>query len=340
MNITQVIFSKKLGGAECHVADLSNFLSSEHNVQVIIRRSARNRGLEKNIRYLLNDKVSVVEVSPPFYGFKIKRLIKNFGTQVIHAHLGNAARVVQTINSVPTVATLHGDYKHKCYKNIDALICVANWQKKNLRKKFTGEVLVIPNFLSQKSDTDLSNQSLRHLLGVGEKDFILGSVGRMDPLKGFNVLIDAFSQAALPNIKLVLVGDGPEYVKLSETYRNKNIIFAGWQDTPSAFYKLFDLYICPSLSESFGLNMLEAMSFGLPVISTKTNGAMEFLTPENAKLVSINSADEIKVAIVELYNDRRLMNRLALQGELTAQEFEASKILPQLVMLYRRLAAV
>lgn len=339
MNITQVILSKKLGGAERHVADLSNFLSTEHNVQVVIRHSARNRGLEKNIRYLLNDKVSVVEISPPFYGFKIKRLIKKFDTQVIHAHLGNAAKVVQTIGSIPTIATLHGDYKHKCYKDIGALICVASWQKKKISQKFTGETLVIPNFLVKKSSIDLPNQPLRRLLGFSEDDFIVGSVGRMDPLKGFNVLIDAFSQAALSNIKLVLVGDGPEYVKLSKTCNNKNIIFAGWQDTPSAFYELFDLYVCPSLSESFGLNILEAMSFSLPVVSTKTNGALEFLTPENAKLVGISSVNEIKEAIVELYNNRGFMNELALQGELTAQEFDANKILPQLVTLYRRLKA-
>lgn len=334
MNITQVILSKKLGGAERHVADLSNFLSAEHNVQVIIRHSARNQGLEKNIRHLLNDKVFVVEVSPPFYGFKIKRLIKKFDTQVIHAHLGNAAKVVQAIGSIPTVATLHGDYKHKCYKNIGSLVCVASWQKKKISQKFTGDVLVIPNFLAKSSNTDLFSQPLRRLLGISDDDFIIGSVGRMDPLKGFNVLIDAFSQAALSNTKLVLVGDGPEYVKLSKICNNKNIIFAGWQDTPSAFYELFDLYVCPSLSESFGLNILEAMSFGLPVVSTKTNGALEFLTPENAKLVSISSVNEIREVIVELYNDRGLMNELALQGELTANEFEASKILPQLVELY------
>jgi colanic acid/amylovoran biosynthesis glycosyltransferase len=123
-------------------------------------------------------------------------------------------------------------------------------------------------------------------------DFI--STGRLDPIKNYEMLIDSFSDAALPNAELSIIGDGPLENHLKERAKNNpNIVLTGRLPNREVYQQLqkSDVYIQTSNNESLGIAILEAMACGLPVIATDVGGVSEivlhgktgFLVPKKDK---------------------------------------------------------
>ena len=110
---------------------------------------------------------------------------------------------------------------------------------------------------------------------------IIGSIGRLHKVKGHDYLIRAF--AALnkdyPESRLLLVGDGPERQNLEnlalQLRIDSKVIFAGFWQTTREILDTMDIFVLPSLSESFPNALLEAMAAGLPCIATSVGGVME-----------------------------------------------------------------
>lgn len=124
---------------------------------------------------------------------------------------------------------------------------------------------------------------LRQLHGIGSQAFVVGTVGRLAAEKNQAVLIDALAQlrASGGNAYLVLVGEGPLRAALTAQARERGVaeyvIFAGAQNDVRPWLALFDVFVLPSLSETFSNAALEAMAMQLPVILTRTGGAAEMI---------------------------------------------------------------
>ena len=126
------------------------------------------------------------------------------------------------------------------------------------------------------------------------------------------------------NAKLLIVGDGPDlekYQNYSKEHENeKNVIFAGkvpWEDIPK-YYLISDVFVTASTSETQGLTVIEAMSASLPVVCINdesfTNTVIDNL---NGKIFK-NDKEYIK-CIIDLYNDKKLLNRLKKGAQNTAE---------------------
>lgn len=341
MRITQVILSKQLGGAERHVADLSNHLADRHEVQVILRRppqryaSLRHGG---NIASLLSPEILAQEAGRFFRNHRIGRLIRDFCPDIIHTHLGDAGKSLRaTRPEVPLVATLHGEYKDKCYRAHDALICVSDWQRRTIPDSFPGKIVTIPNFIMARPQVQQPEiEALRARLGIAPNNTIIGSVGRLSPEKGFDILLRAFQLASLKDATLLLVGDGPERQHLESSGIN-DVHFAGWQNDPWYFYHLFDVFVLPSRYEAFGLSLLEAMQARIPVISTRSQGPSELLDDGTGILVDIDDVDGMASALKRLAASPALRKQLGKAGERKAREYSIDAIVPRIEKLYRDL---
>lgn len=343
MRITQIILSKRLGGAEHHVIQLSNALALRHNLQVILRRPSRPHAgsdHEGNIASHLNPGISVDEAGGLFRTRRIAGAIHTFKPEIIHTHLGDAGKAMRAIRpAIPLIATLHGRYKEKCYRSHDMLICVADWQRRTIPAEFHGGVVTIPNFVPDRPTVEPADiVMLREQFAIPAGHLVIGAVGRLSPEKGYDTLLRAFAMADLRDSTLVLVGDGPERVRL-ETMAPPDVVFTGWQADPWPFHTLFDLLVAPSRSEAFGITILEAMLSGTPVISTRSEGPGEILADGSGLLVDVDDVKAMAEAMRLLAASPERRQDLAEKGRKKAASYRTDAIVPRIEALYHKLVS-
>jgi len=113
--------------------------------------------------------------------------------------------------------------------------------------------------------------------------------GRLKKQKGVNILIDALKILKSENWKLSIVGNGPEMKKLKimaiKKGLSEKITFYGFRENIRDFYRSHDILIVPSMKEEFGLVILEAMEFGVPVIGSDSGGIPEIIKNERDGLL-------------------------------------------------------
>lgn len=116
-------------------------------------------------------------------------------------------------------------------------------------------------------------------------NFVIGSVGSLNWVKGYKYLIRGVAEIVKhrpkPTLKVVLVGEGPEKGKLQRLAKkldiSQQVRFLGFSDEVEKTLKDFDLYVQPSLSESFGLAAAQAMAQNVPVVLSAVGGLPEVL---------------------------------------------------------------
>src|SRR5690606_29001480 len=114
-------------------------------------------------------------------------------------------------------------------------------------------------------------ERLQHIKGNGR---LIGSIGRLSPEKGFDLLIRALSvvREKHDDISLVLIGDGPQRNFLEQLADHlgvgSHVHFLGYVQSAGAYTSLFDLYINSSYSEGLPVTILEAMKYRCPVVAT------------------------------------------------------------------------
>lgn len=137
-------------------------------------------------------------------------------------------------------------------------------------------------------------------------------VSRLDANKGINWLINVFQETFgnNKNVQLTIAGSGSLYEPLKSFISDKgidNIKLLGFvEDIPFQLSQA-DIFVLPSKFESFPLSILEAMSFGLPIIATDTGGVKDMVLPEkNGYLVNYLNDTELKESLLCLYENQKL----------------------------------
>jgi glycosyltransferase involved in cell wall biosynthesis len=123
------------------------------------------------------------------------------------------------------------------------------------------------------------DENLRASWGAAPDAPVVLCVGRVAPEKNLDVTIDAYRALArrVPEARCVIVGDGPGRAALEAAH--PDVIFAGTRrgDDLAAYYASADLFVFPSLTETFGNVVLEAMASGVPVVAYAEAAAREFI---------------------------------------------------------------
>lgn len=172
-----------------------------------------------------------------------------------------------------------------------------------------------------------------------DHDFIVGFVGRLSPEKGIDVLLRAAAELRehLPDIRVVIVGDGPERKKLSwlakELGIGERVQFVGFQNDVKRWMLGFDLLVLPSLKrESFGIVLLEAMACSRPVIGARVGGIPEIIEHEKTGLL-VEPGDAHDLAQKILWVDQHPHEALAMitaAKEKVREQFSREKMLREL----------
>lgn len=164
--------------------------------------------------------------------------------------------------------------------------------------------------------------------GIGERTFVVGSVGRLVPEKNQLPLIDAVAdlRKSGADVQLMLVGEGPMRSTLEQRANERGIhqavTLTGALPDVRVVLKMFDVFVLPSLSETFSNAALEAMAMQVPVILTRTGGAAEMI--EDGREGYIVDVEDLPQRLPELLNQLRLDNvlrtRMAGAAALRAQQ--------------------
>ena len=192
------------------------------------------------------------------------------------------------------------------------------------------------------SATEDDRQRVRREFGLGS-EFVLGCVGRFFKNKGHVYLISALAELAteIPNIRLLLLGSGDRAwieAMAREHGVEERLVFAGYRNDVPACMRAMDLLVHPSLSESFGQVLVEAMAVGTAVVATTVGGVPEIVTDgETGLLVPPQDSGAILRAVLELYRHPELRERLALAGQKSVRErFTAAQMISRYLDCYQR----
>jgi glycosyltransferase involved in cell wall biosynthesis len=170
---------------------------------------------------------------------------------------------------------------------------------------------------------------------------VLGAFGRLEPQKGFDVLLEAV--ARLPEARAVLVGDGSERGRLASLAARlgveDRVRLAGWDPEPRRLLPALDVFVLPSRFEGFPLAILEAQLAGLPVVASDVGSIDEAVVPgETGILVPPDDAEALAEALRPLLADAGLRERLGARGrERVLARFTAGHMARRFEALYEEL---
>lgn len=173
---------------------------------------------------------------------------------------------------------------------------------------------------------------LRRGWGVAEGEPVALSVGRLAPEKNLPLVLRAYRlmRELQPRLRLILVGDGPERVRLAR--ENPDVIFAGMRigEDLAAHYASADVFLFPSMTETYGNVTVEAMASGLAVVAYDYAAAQQHIRhSQNGVLVPFGAADEYVQAAAALVNDTTRIKTLGANARITTEKLDWSCIVAE-----------
>jgi len=180
---------------------------------------------------------------------------------------------------------------------------------------------------------------------IGKRGNTITFIGRLDYLKGVDILLQAFSRlinAGIP-ARLDILGEGPERNKLEMMSQqlgiNDAVTFRGEVHGVAPYLQQATMLVLPSLSEGMPNVVLEAMACGLPVIATRVGGIVDIIADgENGLLVDAQHPDQLYEAMKRLFTDRQLADWLGRQALKTIErQFSIDSIVNRYSALYQAL---
>jgi glycosyltransferase involved in cell wall biosynthesis len=185
----------------------------------------------------------------------------------------------------------------------------------------------------------------RARLGVQPDDLVIVGVGRLVPIKGFDLLIEALPRvrAELPAARTVLVGDGPEGARLAARAEALGLggclRFAGASGEVPAYLAAADVLAVPSRNEGMGRVLVEAMALGVPVVGTAVGGIPSVIgADECGRVVPADDVPALADALAELGRDAGLRAKLGEAAVARAEAFSLAVADRRLLALYAGLA--
>jgi N-acetyl-alpha-D-glucosaminyl L-malate synthase BshA len=297
---------------------------------------------------------------------KLVDMVKLYNIELLHVHYaiphayaGYMAKQMLKDEGIdiPMVTTLHGTDitlvgNHPFYKpavsfsinKSDVVTSVSQSLKDDTYKLFNikKEIHVIPNFIELVKNRVESNISCHRSVMAKEGERIITHISNFRKVKRIPDVIKIFHlvQQQIPS-KLMMVGDGPEKEAAEKQCLELGIldkvIFFGNSNEIDKILSYTDLFLLPSQTESFGLAALEAMAWGVPVISSNSGGLPEVnIEGFSGYLSSVGNTTEMAENAIKVLQDDTVLNEFKKNALTIAKRFDIENILPLYEDLYKR----
>lgn len=295
---------------------------------------------------------------------ELKKIIKNEKYDLVHTHTPVASMIVRLVckndKSIRVFYTAHGFHFFKgapiinwlLYYPIekyfsrftDTIITINNEDfnraNKNMKSKRVAYIPGIGLNLSQFKKSDISRSEKRSEISISNDAFIILSVGELNTNKNHSTIIKALSRLGDPSIHYVICGEGPlrcDLVKLAHKLNlDSNVHLLGQRNDILDLCKASDIFAFPSLREGLGMAAIEAMSCGLPIITSNIHGIVDYsVDGETGFLHSPKDIQGFATSIKELKESPKLIENIRSNNLEKAKKYELSSVLPILFDLYK-----
>ena len=311
------------------------------------------------------------------YPIKVINRIKSWHLEIIHSHtelsMGIFARLFAKQYNIPLVHTYHTMYKDYtwyvsrnikffdlgckkaieyiskfyCDNTADAFIVptIKTYHLFRDEYHYDKDIYIVPTgidasrFYKENSDK-LKVLKLRHELGYKRKDFVLLFVGRLAQEKNVPFLFDIIEKTKNKNIKLLIVGYGPDEDKYKKEVIDRNIAdrvtFTGkvaWIDMPN-YYHVSNAFITASITETQGLTVIEALAASLPVICIDDD-AFKDAVIDNFNGRVFKDEKECLEIVEELASNKLELENLTDKAESSVKKYSLSSFADSVLEVYK-----
>lgn len=301
MKVLQFIASNGWGGAEKSFVELCNELSKHIQIEVILfKKNQIEERLSPKIK--IHKIVSASGRRNPFMYVELFNLIKKVNPDIIHTHSAKASEIIYRLGkfmSVKQVATKRNPRKGKIFNKIDHVTAISEDVANSIYKD---DVEIIYNGLLRENIMPVKDAN---------PVFTLLAVGRLDKIKGFDILIKEVSTLDFP-FYLNIVGEGDERQHLENLIEkfglSDKITLLGYKEDIPSLIAATDLVVISSHSEGFGRVLVETLFYGKLILSTKVGLSIEIL-PDDLLIDDF----EISKKIIDIYSNKEHYNKLFLE---------------------------
>ncbi|NUM89441.1 MAG: glycosyltransferase [Bdellovibrionales bacterium] len=390
MKVVRIIARLNIGGPAYHVWTLSEGLR-EHGFETVLVAGQCGPGEKsfdgenalrpRNFRLISLGRMGrVVRLWGDLLSFwEIFRILRAERPEVVHTHTAKAGvlgRMAARLVGVPVVVhTFHGHVfdgyfpawltalilgvERLLAKMSTVIVTLSPALKRQLAQVYRvapeERIRIIPLGTSIRRflDTPRRAGALRRELGLAPDVFLVGSIGRLVPIKNFSLLLRALE--ALPRTipwHLALAGEGecgPELERLAgDLGIREKVSFLGWRTDTERLLSDMDLFAISSLNEGTPLAIIEAFAAGCPVVATEVGGVADLFQPgeravpgfrlmREGALVGTGDAGSLTRAIQFFAGDEEILRAAGSAARASSLDFSEEKLKERVAALYREL---
>lgn len=277
--------------------------------------------------YVLTHKIIGVEkANKLFYKICANRFYNKYDA-VISYQEQIPTEFVQYIHAKRKLAWCHMDYNafrdnksieyhKKLYSNYDDIICVSDVVRDSMIKNLNLNPLHIHKIYNT-IPSDYITKCASEKIEIETRKFTFVSVGRFVKRKGFDRVVMAAEYLKHDNIPFIwyVLGDGVEFDNISSMIKERNlendVLLTGAIRNPYPYIKVADAYVMTSINEAQPMVMNEALTLGVPVISTSFGSAKEIVTDGLNGIINDNSLEGVICGLLRFINDENLRSQIS-----------------------------
>jgi N-acetyl-alpha-D-glucosaminyl L-malate synthase BshA len=296
---------------------------------------------------------------------KIVDVVKKFQIALLHVHyaiphayaayMGKKMLEDEGIK-IPMITTLHGTDitlvgSHPFYKKAvqfsinhsEYVTAVSQSLKEDTERLFdiTSNIQVIPNFID-RDKINFKNVPCEKGQIAPDDQLIITHISNFRPLKRIMDILKTFKKVSEKlNVKLLMVGDGPEKERAMRYCRAQSmedsVLFLGRSNQIDEILCFSDLFLLPSEQESFGLAALEAMVHGVPVVCSDVGGLPEVIEEGvSGYLCPLGDVDAMANRAIHILEDPERHKRFKRQAYESSKKFDIDKVITHYESLYQK----
>jgi len=365
-HVVHVVQSLDVGGMENGIVNIANIINKDKFKLTICCLSHKgalaNRIVDNGVSLICMDWKGGVDLN---LFWSLAKIFRDIGADIVHTHgwlsfvYGAVASKLSGIKVL--INGEHGTFNLDKTRRIIAyrllslfvskFLTVSLSLKAELKKTLfirDEKIVTIPNGVDAEKFRPRSSeeiQTVKRSIGIPVTAKVIGSVGRLEPVKNYEMLIQAFQELykEFPRLYCIFIGEGSCRARLENLADSlgikERVLFLGKMNEPQDALPVMDIFVLTSFSEGMSNTILEAMACSIPVVATNVGGNSEMVTKEiNGYLVDSGNIIQLCNCIrVLLTEDSRRLEYGANSRNIVKNEYELNKMVSKYENVYLEL---